>query len=144
MEYIKMDPMYKKLWVNALRSGEYRQGSGHLKKLKHKADKTEIQHCCFGVLCEVLAKELPESALTFGISIFNSEIRIVDIYGHDSAGMISNQMTYFLKLHQKVHNAPVNAPVGADTDVAAYWFTDVNDKALMDFNAIADWIDTNL
>jgi hypothetical protein len=36
-------------WVEALRSGEYEQGTGCLKS-------TEGQYCCLGVLGEVLAK----------------------------------------------------------------------------------------
>ena len=35
----------KKLWTNALRSGEYQQGKG---RLKH-----DDKYCCLGVLCEL-------------------------------------------------------------------------------------------
>jgi hypothetical protein len=39
-----------KKWVNALRSGKYKQGQGALKQYN---DKGQAQHCCLGVLCEL-------------------------------------------------------------------------------------------
>ena len=35
----------KKLWVDALRSGKYQQGTGHLRH--------EGNYCCLGVLCDL-------------------------------------------------------------------------------------------
>lgn len=40
----------KKLWTEALRSGKYHQGKGHLAQ-SDQAD--GLAHCCLGVLCEV-------------------------------------------------------------------------------------------
>jgi hypothetical protein len=45
-----MKPEIKKLWVEALRSGDYKQGHGRLARIKDK----QIEYCCLGVLCEVL------------------------------------------------------------------------------------------
>lgn len=42
-----MQPELKKKWVEALRSGEYRQGRDRL------YDATTGSHCCLGVLAEV-------------------------------------------------------------------------------------------
>lgn len=42
-----MEPELKKKWVDALRSGEYKQGRTYLRRRK---DNT---FCCLGVLCEV-------------------------------------------------------------------------------------------
>jgi hypothetical protein len=41
-----MDKELKEKWVKALRSGEYKQGTGVLKSL-------DGEYCCLGVLCEV-------------------------------------------------------------------------------------------
>lgn len=41
----KMDPEIKQLWLNALRSGEYSQAMGRLKR--------DGAFCCLGVLCEI-------------------------------------------------------------------------------------------
>ena len=45
-----MNARVKKMWVEALRSGEYKQGEHTLKN-----DKGEF--CCLGVLCDLYAKE---------------------------------------------------------------------------------------
>lgn len=44
-----------KEWVAALRSGEYKQGTGQLRDL-------ENQFCCLGVLCNLHAKAKPKFA----------------------------------------------------------------------------------
>lgn len=49
-----MDARIKKLWVAALRSGEYSQGTGRLRK---SAPGGEFEFCCLGVLCDLHAKE---------------------------------------------------------------------------------------
>lgn len=42
-----MDANLKKVWVEALRSGEYKQGTGQLYNYDHN------QYCCLGVLASV-------------------------------------------------------------------------------------------
>lgn len=44
-----MKATIKKLWLNALRSGEYKQGKGTLR--------ANDSYCCLGVLCDLHAKE---------------------------------------------------------------------------------------
>lgn len=46
-----MKPEIKKMWVDALRSGEYKQGPDVLK------NDTENCFCCLGVLTDIYAKE---------------------------------------------------------------------------------------
>jgi hypothetical protein len=48
-----MNDEVKRLWVDALRSGEYKQGQGGLAQLTIQ---DEIVYCCLGVLCEVAIK----------------------------------------------------------------------------------------
>lgn len=55
MAIVKMNPEIKAKWLDALRSGEYRQGQNVLKKSFSDNDKP--QHCCLGVLCEIAIKE---------------------------------------------------------------------------------------
>lgn len=50
-----MDPVIKAKWVSALRSGEYQQTQGKLKRVK--ADEYPVGFCCLGVLCDLHAKE---------------------------------------------------------------------------------------
>lgn len=55
-----MNERVKKLWIEALRSGEYQQAIGRLR--------IDDRFCCLGVLCDLHAKEtggmwLPDPAL---------------------------------------------------------------------------------
>jgi len=45
---MSMNPEFKQKWVDALRSGEYKQGTGELHNIE--AD----TYCCLGVVCEVI------------------------------------------------------------------------------------------
>ena len=45
-----MNKDIKKKWVDALRSGEYKQGKGQLRNSKG-------EFCCLGVLCDLAVKE---------------------------------------------------------------------------------------
>lgn len=45
-----MNPKVKKLWIEALRSGKYKQGIKRLRTVKNR-------YCCLGVLCDLYAKE---------------------------------------------------------------------------------------
>jgi hypothetical protein len=47
-----MNKKIKKLWVEALRSGQYRKGVGALKKVIKK----KSYYCCLGVLCDIHKK----------------------------------------------------------------------------------------
>ena len=49
-----MNQRIKKLWIKALRSGDYNQGENFLNIVK--SDGTET-HCCLGVLCELASIE---------------------------------------------------------------------------------------
>ena len=44
-----MNPQIKQKWVDALRSGDYQQTKGRLRK--------EDKFCCLGVLCDLYIKE---------------------------------------------------------------------------------------
>lgn len=50
---MKIDEKIKTKWVAALRSGEYKQGRGALRKKDSGGDR----FCCLGVLCDIYAKE---------------------------------------------------------------------------------------
>ena len=47
-----MNQEIKKLWLEALRSGEYKQVKGTLRRMEND----EPSHCCLGVLCEIVVK----------------------------------------------------------------------------------------
>jgi hypothetical protein len=45
----------RQAWLEALRSGDYQQGKGALKRISEYG--YEVTHCCMGVACEVIAPE---------------------------------------------------------------------------------------
>ena len=49
-----MKPHWKKKWLAALRSGEYKQGKGALRRRSKGMDR----HCCLGVLNDLMAPAL--------------------------------------------------------------------------------------
>ncbi len=56
----KLPPEFKKRWVEALRSGTFRQGIGALKRSLGDGN-GKFEHCCLGVAIEVLHPEKPET-----------------------------------------------------------------------------------
>lgn len=48
-----MDDKLKKKWIDALRSGKYKQTTGALRRQSDN----EVGYCCLGVLCEVAGLE---------------------------------------------------------------------------------------
>lgn len=50
----KLKPEVKQKWLQALRSGSYKQG-------KHVLRTADNHYCCLGVLCDVVAPELWET-----------------------------------------------------------------------------------
>lgn len=49
-----MDKELKNKWIEALRSGEYKQGQG---RLVQSDDNYAKNYCCLGVLCDVMGME---------------------------------------------------------------------------------------
>ena len=53
----RMAPEVKKLWLDALRSGEYIQGRGRLTAIVERgAGEDKEANCCLGVLCELAVR----------------------------------------------------------------------------------------
>ena len=112
----KMNPELKKRWVDALRSGEYQQGTSVLR------DKND-RRCCLGVLCEFVPVEVTQSNSAFYEYTFEvPEDYILNDYKDRSGGVPS-----FL-----VHS-----------DDAAI-LVRMNDDQGKSFSEIADYIEANL
>src|SRR3990167_5958720 len=50
---MKMKKIWKRRWLQALRSRDYKQGEGALAKIDTDG---KIKNCCLGVLCDVVKK----------------------------------------------------------------------------------------
>jgi hypothetical protein len=90
-----MNPDKKKMWIDALLSGEYEQGKGALK--------TSQGYCCYGVLCEVAIKD--------GLDLVVSGDKKYDTvrYG-DSTTTIPTQVAKWAGLDK--YNPNTDIPVG--------------------------------
>lgn len=114
-----MDQELKVKWVVALRSGQYTQGAGYLKKNWE----VEPKHCCLGVLCEVMDADQRPNEDT-GVTAFADDPDV------------EKQDTHYLP-------EGVRERAGiAKSDQRQ--LTDLNDVNCLTFNEIADWIEERL
>lgn len=91
-----MKPEVAKIWVDALRSGEYTQGKQALKFTKAG----KCYHCCLGVLCELYDK-YNEEKLTETISdnsrriiAFDGETEILPERVREWAGLLNKRGSF--------------------------------------------------
>ena len=112
---------FKKAWTKALRSGDYIQGAGTLRR-DSTVNNPEIAYCCLGVACVVA-----------GVSEDRIEGEFIDDY----------QIKY--------ESVPEVLQGVADENELIKVLTDMNDNCSTDedrhkfnFDNIADWIDDNI
>lgn len=104
-----------KLWVTALRSGEYDQAKGSLRNSRG--------YCCLGVACDIYMK-------TIGKGEWSNEHFIVD--GHMSATGLPQPVFDWLKMY---------SPSGRFSSNPRQSLIQLNDDEGFDFNSIADAIE---
>lgn len=126
---IKMDPEVKAEWVQALRSGEYKQARGYLRRTLDRGAKeinTQPQgFCCLGVLTDLYCKQTGKGSWgppnAFG-SHFTSA-------SSSSRTDLTQEVSYWSGLD----NGEVESELARKNDSGSY-----------DFNQIADWIEEKL
>lgn len=112
----KMNPDIKKKFTEALRSGDYIQGQGALRR--PKMDGT-YEWCCLGVLCDLHQKAVGEKTWT-ATGYYNELSALPPVVGQ-WAGLSSAN------------------PIIRETNLIR-----MNDMTKLSFNSIADLIDTYL
>jgi hypothetical protein len=113
-----VNKVWKQKWVEALKSGKYKQGKNYLRRGNEKSADGPKSHCCLGVLCEVV----PEVAEAAGSG------RII------AAG---NEWHHNRTLG---HNALTLTNLGPYSDS----LMNMNDDGEYSFEDIAAWIETNV
>jgi hypothetical protein len=113
----------QKLWVEALRSGEYKQGFGQLQ--------IQDRYCCLGVLCRVYEKvvgkpvnkngNLPHSCLSPPYEAVRNWAGLDNSYGKFA-------VTNFGEIHGDIF--PISS------------LTELNDNLKFSFSQIADFIES--
>lgn len=111
---LKEEP--KKLWLEALRSGEYEQGQNVLEKAG--------KHCCMGVLCRVAMKN--------GVLV-NTHIKDGDKTVFDHSDQFPSKSVWNWALEEEDGS---DLPVNMEQTLAK-----MNDSGDYDFKEIADFIE---
>jgi hypothetical protein len=134
-----MNPEVKAEWVAALRSREFTQGKGVLRRKRGGVD----SYCCLGVLCELATRAgVAQSRIVHGDS--DVEIYEYNEAGSDTLGMTSylpSAVTAWAQLSPLKHHTPHNPAVtyqGERTTLAH-----LND-GYTPFGVIADLIEEQL
>lgn len=97
-----MDDELKRKWVEALRSGKYRQGRKQL-RIRHPGG--DDSYCCLGVLCDLIAPDLwrrnaphptfsHESAVAMPNSNIRGAARLRKTEADELAAMNDNGMSF--------------------------------------------------
>lgn len=123
-----------RLWVDALRSGQYVQGHGALRP-------EEGLYCCLGVACEVAGAN--------GIELNREYEGYADphVKGSFYSGGMPQVVTKWLGLkgHPRESSGDLELPeFPHDPEFPARWLAAWNDEYNADFNQIADIIERNL
>ena len=118
------------LWVDALRSGEYRQTRGYLTVQHIVDDETVTEHCCLGVACEV--------AISNGLELSrNSDETTVTYGGHEEDQHLPIEVQQWLGLSGMDPEVTRETANGFESTE----LTACNDTHLMSFSDIADAIE---
>jgi len=111
----KLPKAVKAKWVKALRSGEYKQGIGHLEQqdYNHADEKIDpVKYCCLGVACHIGLTQRRKPADKNASTCGDSKPEVV------STKFLPSKVQDFL--------------------------AEKNDDSKWGFEKIADWIDENL
>lgn len=109
-----MNQEIKQKWLEALRSGRYKQGTGVLRRVKE-------EYCCLGVLCDVV------SPVGWDREMLNSHY----YYSYDSE-------------YETTDLPPALKTLVCITEDDAAHLISMNDSKGYTFDQIADWIEANL
>ena len=128
-----MNSKIKEVWVNALRSGKYEQGSEKLRSV--------TGYCCLGVLCDIYAQEHNTQWEFRGDEEINPQSQDYWYFDEHSEFLPESVMNW---AELKTHNPTVR--VHCDDEDTRYYtdeIANVNDSGY-DFSQIANIIEAQL
>jgi hypothetical protein len=91
----EMEPQVKQLWVEALRSGRYKQGKGVLRN-------TEDEYCCLGVLCDIHDDQIWKQSYEHSYTYLLEEV-FVPLEVQRWSGITHNGILTYEEDHNLVH-----------------------------------------
>jgi hypothetical protein len=125
-----MKPEIKQRWVEALRSGDYKQGRGYLLQ--------SGEYCCLGVLCDLAGKD---GVGRFVPSVYPVSSDVLNFVPAD--GAVGSATTLPVAV-QRWAGLRGNVPDVTDFDGHLVGLTDLNDGQEAPFDKIADLIEGQL
>lgn len=124
-----MNGRVKELWLDALRSGKYEQGTN---KLSYKDEEGKTRYCCLGVLCDLAYKEIE----LFTINDFSKST----LFGEELEDTIlPSEVTEWAELN---NNSP-KVLVESEEGVCLEYLAELNDNGYS-FKELADLIEEHL
>ena len=132
-----MNKEVKKIWLAALKSGEYKQGKGRLRRDRSGEQDT---YCCLGVLCDLSISH--HNAASCWVDSLSVRLKLRDINGGNNRSfkVNDNSIAFVGSLpHEVMEWAGLNT-----TDAEA--LSDINDTTLEDddFAEVIESIETTL
>lgn len=121
-----MNPEVKTEWLTALRSGNYRQATGYLRRLKPYKTSQPEGFCCLGVVCDIYHKTTGNG-------------RWQDPHEYGSALVIGGEF-----IPDKTDLPPAVREWSGLTDDETRCFLAEKNDGDWTFEAIANWIEENL
>ena len=127
-----MDARVKKLWVDALRNGGYKQGRDYLRS-------SDDAFCCLGVLCDIHSKEVAD--------LWSKENDDDEDYTYDgNPGTLPSAVSVWAGIYHIDGNplVPCDDPIVWTGKSSERSLTECNDDLEYTFRQIADLIEDNL
>lgn len=125
VEYKKLNPQVKEIWLSALRSGKYKQGSHAL----HSLEGPYEGYCCLGVLAEAMGCKSEDSESS-GVAHFT--FRAPHYKKEVDSGLIPDNYRKHIGLDEYAQQLLVGLNDGS------------YDYKRKSFKQIASWIEKNL
>lgn len=140
-----MDATIAKMWIDALRSGEYKQGKYVLRNV------TKDTWCCLGVLCDLYQKNCEEGFVlpTETTILRNDEETLID-EENDGAEVLNydtnyNELPYEVANWAGMDTGRIGWRQGRIPDMGTYiLLSELNDTRGLNFNQIAETIELNV
>lgn len=132
MSYSKIDPEFKARWVSALRSGEYPQTTGCLRRIDQ--NENAIGFCCLGV-----GLDLVDPTYWHGL-----DADILESWAEDD-NLAGQPVYHDLEVGWGDFNSDhtVLPFINEDPEIGSMLAT-LNDQSKLSFAEIADWIEEEL
>lgn len=139
-----MNPEIKQKWLDALRSGEYEQAKGALRK---QDDEGNDLFCCLGVLCDIVAKgdwveaqEYDDQPVEFGFNVEYHDYHTGDPRTYFESGVLPKQILNIVGLEDANPLVKTDDPeeIAIGVNLAS-----LNDRG-MSFAELADLIEAQL